>query len=190
MNIKIALVYGSTREGRLCDKVAAWATTEIMSHKEFQVDAIDPITLSLPNRHDRGENAGLVELKQRIGEADAFVIVTPEYNHSFPASLKFLIDSVNQQWQTKPVGFISYGGISGGLRAVEQLRQVFAELHAVTLRDSVSFADAWSQFDQAGNLIQPTRARKALSVMLSRMHWWAVALRNAREVSPYEWNIS
>ncbi len=68
-----------------------------------------------------------------------FVVVTPEYNHSFPGPLKAAIDRHVTPWQAKPVGFVSYGGISGGLRAVEHLRQVFAELHAVTVRETVSF---------------------------------------------------
>ncbi len=72
-----------------------------------------------------------------MAEADAFLVVTPEYNHGYPAALKELIDSVYEPWHAKPVAFVSYGGASGGIRAVEQLRQVFAELHAVTLRDGV-----------------------------------------------------
>jgi hypothetical protein len=74
-----------------------------------------------------------------IDAADAFVVVTPEYNHSYPASLKHAIDMAHGEWNTKPVAFVSYGGISGGLRAVEALRLVFAELHATTIRDTVSF---------------------------------------------------
>ena len=70
--------------------------------------------------------------------------MTPEYNHSFPAALKNVIDWHGPQWHVKPVGFVSYGGISGGLRAVEQLRLVFAELHAVGIRDTVSFHSAWN----------------------------------------------
>ena len=114
------------------------------------------------------------------GAAEAFVVVTPEYNHGYPAALKSLIDSVGAEWQAKPVAFVSYGGASGGLRAVEQLRLVFAELHAVTIRDSVSFASAWEQFDETGKLRHPERADRSMATLLNRLHWWAVALRNAR----------
>jgi NAD(P)H-dependent FMN reductase len=75
----------------------------------------------------------------RLANADAFVVVTPKYNHNFPAPLKNAIDWRYNKWRAKPVGFVSYGGMGGGLRAVEQLRQVFAELHAVTVRDAVNF---------------------------------------------------
>lgn len=87
--------------------------------------------------------------RKRIAAADAVLIVTPEYNHSFPGPLKTSIDSLRDEWKAKPVGFVSYGGIGGGLRAVEALRLVFAELHAVTVRDTVSFHNPWSRFEQA-----------------------------------------
>src|SRR6266581_2482202 len=147
--IKVGVVYGSTRMGRFCDKVAQWAAGRIAGTAGFAVEEIDPARL------ERGDDPGL--LRQRLGECDAFVIVTPEYNHGYPAPLKSLIDSAGAEWHAKPVAFVSYGGISGGLRAVEQLRLVFAELHAVTIRDSVSFAGAWELFDEAGKLKQPER---------------------------------
>ena len=65
--------------------------------------------------------------------------MTPEYNHGYPASLKQAIEIPHAEWKAKPCRFASDGGLAGGLRAVEQLRQVFAELHAVTMRDTVSF---------------------------------------------------
>ena len=104
--------------------------------QKFQLDVIDPADPSPgPSIDERPSRS----LQQRLGQADAFVIVTPEYNHGYPAPLKALIDSSGAEWHAKPVAFVSYGGVSGGLRAVEQLRLVFAELHAVTIRDSVSF---------------------------------------------------
>jgi NAD(P)H-dependent FMN reductase len=177
--IRVAVLYGSTREGRFCDKVGAWAAGEVSKRSEFIVDVIDPAAFQTEGAQD------MVAMRERIGQADAFVVVTPEYNHSYPAALKLVIDGVFQEWQTKPVGFVSYGGISGGLRAVEHLRGVFAELHAVTMRDSVSFAQVWSQFSADGTLPESAAARKTMGVMLQRLHWWAVALRSARESMPY-----
>jgi NAD(P)H-dependent FMN reductase len=92
---------------------------------------------------------------------------------------------VGAEWHAKPVAFVSYGGISGGLRAVEQLRQVFAELHAVTIRDSVSFASAWEQFDGEGTLKNPERATRQMEILLKRLAWWAHTLRNGRTAVPY-----
>lgn len=183
--VKIALIYGSTREGRFCDRIVNWAISEIWERSDFVLDLIDPATLDLPTQHGRKESAGLADLARRMGEADAFIIVTPEYNHGYPAALKFLIDSVSGPWQAKPVAFISYGGISGGLRAVEQLRLVFAELHAVTIRDSVSFANPWNKFDADGGLLEPEAPRKAMAMLLARLRWWAIGLRGARKAAPY-----
>jgi NAD(P)H-dependent FMN reductase len=183
--IKVALIYGSTRENRFCDTVVQWAVSEIERRTEFRLDVIDPVELHLPDRHYREDTAEVTALKERIGEADAFVVITPEYNHSYPAALKFVIDSVHEQWQAKPVAFVSYGGVSGGLRAVEHLRGVFAELHAVTVRDAVSFANVWSHFDEDGKLRNPNGARKTIDLVLRRLAWWAVALRNARKTAPY-----
>ena len=181
--IELALVYGSTRQGRFCDTVANWAAERIVGSGAFALDRIDP---SAPeSAASQTEGAGISTISARIGRVDAIVIVTPEYNHGYPAPLKALIDSVNAEWQAKPVAFVSYGGVSGGLRAVEQLRLVFAELHAVAIRDSVSFANAWSQFGAAGELVAPEAANAAMSTMLARLSWWALALRGAREASAY-----
>jgi len=183
--IKVALIYGSTREGRFCDTIVNWAADEIWSRNDFNLDLIDPGELNLPDRHGQADHSALVDLRQRLDKADAFVIVTPEYNRGYPAALKFLIDSVYREWQAKPVAFVSYGGISGGLRAVEQLRLVFAELHAVTIRDSVSLANPWTKFDGEGRLLDPDGPREAMATMLSRLHWWATILREARRTAPY-----
>lgn len=183
--LALAVVLGSIREGRFCDTVAGWTAAEIARRDRFSIDIIDPRTLDLPCwRGDRG-SAAAAALRQRLEQADGFVVVTPEYNHGYPAALKALIDLTNAEWQAKPVAFVSYGGISGGLRAVEQLRLVFAELHAVTLRDTVSFAGAWSRFDSNGKLKDPELPEKALATLLAHLKWWAAALKDARRTQPY-----
>ncbi|HSU30744.1 MAG TPA: NAD(P)H-dependent oxidoreductase [Bryobacteraceae bacterium] len=184
-SINIALIYGSTREGRFCDTVGRWAAAEISRDRNLVLDVIDPATLRLPDRHKQEETAEIAALKERIGRADAFIIITPEYNHSYPAALKFVIDSVHTQWQAKPVAFISYGGVSGGLRAVEHLRGIFAELHAVTIRDSISFPHVWSRFDSEGKMREADRAAKNMDTLLRQLTWWAVALADARRAMPY-----
>ncbi|WP_222842026.1 NADPH-dependent FMN reductase [Cystobacter ferrugineus] len=183
--MKVALIYGSTREGRFCDTVARWAAAEIARQGTFTLEVVDPAALALPGRHEQQAGAEVLALHERLARADAFIVVTPEYNHGYPAALKFLIDAIHTPWQARPVAFVSYGGISGGLRAVEQLRQVFAELHAVTIRDCVSFTNAWQQFDEAGEPREPERVRKAMDLLLTRLGWWAKALRDAREAIPY-----
>ena len=183
--LNLALILGSTREGRLCDKVAGWAAAEINRVPGLSLDVVDPAALALPNRHEAEPSHAVKSLRRRLARADAFVVVTPEYNHGYPAVLKFLIDSARDEWQAKPVGFVSYGGVSGGLRAVEQLRLVFAELHVATIRDGVSIAEAWAHVGQGGEWMAPDRAKTALTVMIPQLRWWAVALRNARQAVDY-----
>lgn len=184
--IHLAMIYGSTRPGRFCDRIADWAAQRVQRQGGFVLDRVDPADVS-PSAHTlRNQDASLAALKPRLERADAFLILTPEYNHGYPASLKSLIDSMYEPWRAKPVSFVSYGGASGGIRAVEQLRPVFAELHAATLRDTVAFAHAHNRFNADGELIDPARTNNAMSVLLTRLHWWASALRDARLATPYE----
>ena len=185
MPLRLALIYGSTREGRFCDKVAEWAAERIAARPGLALDVIDPASLDLPARHEANPREAVTALRQRIDQADAFVVVTPEYNHSFPAALKLVIDLVGAPWRAKPVGFVSYGGVSGGLRAVEHLRQVFAELHAVGIRDTVSFAMMRSFLDAEGRFAPPEASDRAMTLMLVELAWWAEALREARRLRPY-----
>jgi NAD(P)H-dependent FMN reductase len=181
---RLAIIYGSTRPGRLCDRVVNWVARELAHYPLIDIDLIDPLEFDLPFEHNR-EHPGVAALSERLSDADAFIVVTPEYNHSFTASLKFVLDLVYEAWHGKPVAFVSYGGISGGLRAVEQLRLVFAELHTVTVRDTVSFANPWGRFAEDGTLENPLDARKSLVLMIARLTWWSSALKPARTTRPY-----
>lgn len=183
--IDLALIYGSARPGRFCDTVARWTAERIERHGGFGLDVIDPLDADIALGVAGSDAEARAALRRRIGRADAFVVAVPEYNHSYPAPLKALIDSAKDEWNAKPVAFVSYGATSGGIRAVEHLRQVFAELHAFGTRDGVVFANAWSQFDEAGRLREPAGAEAAANVMLRRLAWWAEALRAARAARPY-----
>ncbi|MCF3640700.1 NAD(P)H-dependent oxidoreductase [Rhizobium sp. TRM95111] len=182
--ITVALIYGSARENRFCDTVVDWVLSELRAMKGFAVVRLDPAELVISAR---GPDAASVErIEAVLTAADAILIVTPEYNHGYPAPLKAIIDSTFKPWHAKPVAFVSYGGISGGLRAVEQLRQVFAELHAVTIRETVSLAHAWALFDSAGNPFRPAQMNGPLFTMMARLLWWAHTLRRARSERNYD----
>nr|WP_241562465.1 NAD(P)H-dependent oxidoreductase [Streptomyces hoynatensis] len=190
--LRIAVITSSVREGRFCPTVAAWTAERAAERGDLEVDLVDlaehPLPLSMP-----GPGGALLPdpawahaaLGERLAAADGFVVVTPEYNHSFPAGLKNAIDWYRTEWQAKPVAFVSYGGLAGGLRAVEQLRVVFAELHATTIRETVSFHNVWEQFDAAGRLASPEAATAAATTLLDRLAWWSRALRQARATTPY-----
>ncbi|WP_019886096.1 NADPH-dependent FMN reductase [Streptomyces purpureus] len=187
--LKLAVIVASNREGRFAPVVADWFLARAEEHPGFDVTVVDLATIDLPTAlsHTPGPDAAaeLAKVTPTLAAADAFVVLTPEYNHSFPAPLKNLIDWHYVEWQAKPVGFLSYGGISGGLRAVEQLRQVFAELHAVTVRDTVSFAFVHGLFDADGQLKDPSGPEGAAKTMLDQLVWWGEALRSAKSVHPY-----
>ncbi|WP_274914074.1 NADPH-dependent FMN reductase [Streptomyces sp. WZ-12] len=180
----LAVLVGSTREGRFAPVITEWFTQHVgASHPHLLLDVIDLATVR-PYELRPGSEEFLAYAK-RVEQADAFVVITPEYNHSFPAPLKHAIDLLRSEWQAKPVGFVSYGGISGGLRAVEQLRLVFAELHATTVRETVSFALPAGPFDDEGHLHDPAPPAQAADALLRQLGWWAVALREARTARPY-----
>jgi NAD(P)H-dependent FMN reductase len=183
--IKLGLIIASGREGRFADKIVKWAQTRIAADGRYEVTVIDPRALGVTAWHSDMQPENLAALRAALGDAEAFLIVTPEYNHSFPASVKSLIDAGKEEWEAKPVAFLSYGGISGGLRAVEGLRLVLAELHAVTLRDTVSFAMPFHRFADDGTLTDSAMAEAATALLLNRLAWWAGSLGTARSAMPY-----
>lgn len=188
--LKIGLVVGSVRTGRFADTVTRWALTQLEQRAELQVEVID---LSAPEIAEELKlsldplevTPGRQTLAQRIAELEGYVLITPEYNHGYPAALKLAIDYVYEGWRAKPVAFVSYGGIGGGLRSVEQLRQVFAEMHAVTLRDVVSFHNAPERFGESGEPHDAEAVNKAATALVDQLLWWGLTLREGRENRPY-----
>lgn len=188
--LHIAVLVGSTREGRFAPVVSGWLARRLADRADLTADVVDLAEHELPvvmpafgAPPKPGDVAALAGVSPRLASADAFVVVTPEYNHSYPASLKNAIDWHGAEWHGKPVGFVSYGGVSGGLRAVEHLRLVFAELNATTIRETVSFAGAWERFGADGE--PGAEAEKALTAFLDQLVWWGLSLREARAARPF-----
>ena len=119
----------------------------------------------------------------KIAEADGFVIVTPEYNHGYPASLKNNIDHLYKEWVNKPAGFVGYGS-TGGARAIQQLREVAIELQMVPIRDSVHIFNPWNLVDEKGELKPGVldNNEKSAELMLNQLIGWTKTLRSVREV--------
>ncbi|MFF3345345.1 NADPH-dependent FMN reductase [Streptomyces sp. NPDC002779] len=185
--LNVAVVIGSNRHGRFGPVVADWILDHVQRREDLTPEVVDVAEIALPTSFARTPEAAdaLADVTPKLARADAFVILTPEYNHSFPAGLKNLIDWHYAEWRAKPVALVSYGGLAGGLRAAEHLRQVFAELHAVTVRDTVSFHNAGASFDDAGRLKDPAGPDAAAKTMLDQLVWWGTALREAKERRPY-----
>ncbi|TDB80616.1 MULTISPECIES: NADPH-dependent FMN reductase [unclassified Micromonospora] len=182
--LRIAVIVASTREGRFAETVSRWLVNHAEQY-DIELDVIDLAHTPLPPVLRATPTPEVSALAARIGAADGFIVVTCEYNHGYPASLKLAIDSVFDEWHAKPVAFVSYGGMAGGLRAVEQLRQVFAELHMVTVRETVSFHMAPMQFDEQGAPKQAEAVNTAAKALLDQLLWWAGVLREARGRVPY-----
>ncbi|WP_123970797.1 NADPH-dependent FMN reductase [Streptomyces sp. TLI_185] len=190
---KLVIIVGSVRDGRFGPAVASWVAEQAGAHGGFDVEVVDlaeiDIPLALPAESPKFAGdayprpAGMAALTSALEGADAFVVVTPEYNHSYPASLKAAIDWHFTQWTAKPVAFVSYGGAAGGRHAVLHLENVLTELHAVTIRDGLAFPNYFTAW-QDGRPLDPDAAGYA-KTLLEQLAWWAGALRSAREAAPY-----
>ncbi|MFD0901240.1 NADPH-dependent FMN reductase [Actinomadura sediminis] len=183
--LRLAIVIGSTREGRLGPTVGAWFAAQARQRDDMTIDVIDAADVDPPSSIGAPTSKTFDRATEVLAAADAYTIVTCEYNHSYPGTLKNLIDHHFHEWRAKPVGFVSYGGYTGGKLAVEHLRGVFAELHTATMRDMVSFHGPWNGFGPDGLPVDPDGAGAAAKVLLDQLAWWGHALRDARAVRPY-----
>jgi NAD(P)H-dependent FMN reductase len=190
--LRLAVIVGSTRQGRTGEVIARWFAGLASAHEAFSVRLLDlrdfPMTFydePVPTRSAEVAYQGEAQRRwvAEVTAADAFAIVTPEYNHSFPAVLKNALDHAYAGWNGKPVGFVSYGGLGGGIRAVEQLRLVAIELQLAPVRDEVNVPRAAGAFDEAGRPRDPLLERRAAG-LLDQLAWWGHALRDARRARP------
>lgn len=182
MQLRLEVIVGSVREGRFGPTVADWFVSRARETSGFDTGVIDLAETPLPA--DLRVTDEVDAYRARLAAADAFVVVTPEYNHGYPGALKTAFDNAKHEWRAKPIGFVSYGGLSGGLRATEQLRQVVAEIHMVSIRETVSFHEAKKCFDENGDT-HDGAAIDAAERLLRQLAWWATALRTARTAEPY-----
>jgi NAD(P)H-dependent FMN reductase len=184
--LNVGVIVGSTRDGRIGDRIGDWLVQRMHAENEVDLDVIDLKAISLPLHYPERLDLACERYLERLSQADAFVIITPEYNHGYPASLKQAIDIAHDEWFAKPIGFVSYGGVAGGTRAVEQLRQVFPELNAMTVRESVTLSNVNNGFDTSGNFNPSADCDRAVNRMMKQLIWWGHALRDARSVPAQE----
>jgi NAD(P)H-dependent FMN reductase len=185
---RLIIIIGSTRPGRQGLPLANWFAGRARSHGAFEVDVVDLAELDLPlldepmhprlrrytQRHTR-------EWSARVDAGDAFVLVTPEYNAGYPAALKNAIDYLHEEWKDKPVGFVSYGGVTAGTRAVQQLKQVVTTLKMLPVYESVSIP-FHAQFIGEDGTVQPNEILElAADAMLDELVRTGAALHSLRE---------
>ena len=191
--MKLQVIVGSTRPARAADKVLPWITARAALHEAFETEVLDLRDWSLPLF---GEHMGSIgdprdpsysdprvrTWNRKIAESDAYLVVTPEYNHSIPGELKNSIDNVfvSFAFRNKPWAMVGYsGGIGGGIRAIEHLNQVAIEQEAAPLRSTVILPFVEKAFDGDGQPVDPA-TDVSLQILLDDLAWWAAALHAAR----------
>ena len=184
-DVRVAILSGSTRPGRQSEAVAQWVLAHAAARGDAVFELVDiadhelhRLDEPLPPLAGHYSQAHTIEWAQRIAPFDAFVFVTPEYNHSVPGALKTAIDFLFAEWNDKAAGFVSYG-VDGGVRAVEHLRQIAAEVKLAGVRSAVSltFAD---DFEGYTTFTPRDEQSEAVNLMLDDVLAWARALRVLR----------
>jgi NAD(P)H-dependent FMN reductase len=190
---KLQVIVGSTRETRAADRVLPWVVDQARSHRSFEVEVLDLRDWRLPFFQEHLGTIGdfadptysdpiVRAWNQKVGEGDAYLILTSEYNHSVPGELKNAIDNVFVSFalRNKPVGFVGYsGGIAAGVRAVEHLALIMIEAEAAPLRNTVLIPFVTEAFGEDGQPADPATAT-ALTITLDDLTWWSNALSRAR----------
>jgi NAD(P)H-dependent FMN reductase len=179
----LQIIIASTRPGRVGPSVAEWFRDRAVKHGGFDVELIDLAEVNLPlfdePKHPRfGEyvHQHTKDWSATIRRGDAYVFVVPEYNYGFNAAIKNAIDYLNQEWQYKPLGFVSYGGVAAGTRAVQMLKQVVSALKMVTMADSVNIPFV-QQFLDEQRVLQPNEIMEsAATALLDELARWTSAV--------------
>jgi NAD(P)H-dependent FMN reductase len=197
VTINIKIILGTTRQRRFGDKPAHWIGDEARAQADVDVELLDLRDYPLPFFDEpaspawgKGQytNEAVQRWADRIADGDAFVMVTPEYNHGYPAVLKNAIDHLYPEWLNKPVGFVSYGN-AGGARAVEQLRQVVVEVQMTPIRSAIHIpvqvylAVMHEPVPANPDLFRPLKEGRVNHVerFFTELLWSARALKQARE---------
>jgi NAD(P)H-dependent FMN reductase len=183
--LKIAIILGSTRPGRNGEAVSQWvyeiakkrndANFELLDIKDYNLPLLDEAIPPSMGQYSK-EHTKTWALK--IESFDAYVFVTAEYNHGIPGALKNAIDFLYKEWNNKVAGFVSYGG-AGGVRSVEQLRLVMAELKVATVRAQVTLS-LFTDFENFTKFNPASFQEKAVNTMLDEVVAWGGALRTLR----------
>lgn len=184
--LKVGIILGSTRPNRAGEAVATWVYEKARARGDAEYELVDIRDYDLPlldepippsqGKYSRDHTK---RWAAKIAGFDAFVFVTPEYNHSTSGALKNALDFLYAEWNDKVAGFVSYGS-AGGARAVEQLRLVMAELQVATVRAQVMLS-LFTDFENFKALKPAAHQEKAVETMLDQLVPWGEALKALRE---------
>jgi NAD(P)H-dependent FMN reductase len=184
---KLMIVVASNRPGRAGGPIGEWFRAKAETHGAFEIDYADLEEIDLPfmdePNHPRLRKYTHQHTKDwsaRVDAADAFVFVTPEYNHGMTAPLKNAIDYLNQEWQYKPLGFVSYGGVAGGTRAVQMIKPIANVLKLTPLPEAV-VVPLFQRFMNDNGAFEPEELiQDAAATMLDQLVRWSEVLKPMR----------
>jgi NAD(P)H-dependent FMN reductase len=186
-HLQVMLV--STRPERQGPVVGNWFMEQARAHGKFDVELVDLAEVALPMfdepRHPRMQKYEHEHTKKwsaTVSRADAFVFVTPEYNFSSPPSLINALDYLIVEWAYKPVGFVSYGGVSAGLRSVQMTKQLVTGLKMMPMVEAVAIPFFSKHIDKESGSFDPGEVQeKAGKLMLDELHRWTDAMQQLRK---------
>ncbi|MET0605283.1 MAG: NAD(P)H-dependent oxidoreductase [Beijerinckiaceae bacterium] len=188
MSIKLHTIIGSTRPGRVGPAVAKWFNDLAAQRGDFDARLVDLAEFKLPifdePEHPMKQNYRHDHTKKwaaSVAAADAFVFVTPEYNYTMPASLSNALSYLSKEWNYKPAGFVSYGGVSGGLRAAQTARQLVTTMKMMPVPEGVAVPNVFGQLDATGAFKPNDLNVAAAKAMLDEIAKWAGALKPLRQ---------
>jgi NAD(P)H-dependent FMN reductase len=180
--INLKIIIASTRPGRKGPLFAKWILERAKAHPEFNVELIDLAEENLPffdephhPRLQKYEHQHTKNWSAKIASADAFILVTPEYNYGFPATIKNAIDFLFMEWRHKPIGFVSYGGIAGGTRSIQMLKLTLTALEMVPLAAAVNIP-FFTKFIEDDAFTPTEEHNKMAEGLLSDLKRWSAAL--------------
>lgn len=183
----LQVVIASTRPGRVAPAIADWFHALAKDHGSFEVEMIDLLTIDLPlldepnhPRLGRYVHQHTKNWSELVSRGEAFVIVTPEYNYGYNAVIKNAIDYLHREWAYKAVGFVSYGGVAAGTRAVQMLKQVVTTVKLVPVFESVNIPFVQQILDQDGRVEPTPIMNSSARAMLDELSRWTDPLRSMR----------
>lgn len=184
---KIKILAGSNRPNRFNIQPATWIFDLLKERADIEVELLDLQEIALPfldeplaPMYAQYSKDHTKAWSEKIGEADGFIFVTPEYNHSFSPVLKNAIDYLFHEWKFKPVSFVSYGALEGGSRAVEHLRGVAAQLHMFDLREQILLPNYWENLNEKGEYKFTDRHAHGAKELIDSLAFWATELKDSR----------
>ncbi|MEQ6355856.1 NADPH-dependent FMN reductase [Lysinibacillus sp. M3] len=177
--LKIGVILGSTREGRLSPQVGEWVKAVAEKRRDAEYEIIDIANFKLPLLGEPGgDTSGVAEWSQSVGACDGFIFIVGEYNHSITGALKNALDYLRVEWNNKAAGIVSYGSV-GGARAAEHLRGILGELLVADVRVHPALS-LFTDFEN-GTVFKPKDVQAdSVNQMLDQLVPWATALKTIR----------